>query len=285
MSTRDKYLKYKQKYLQLKKLNIKQSGGDFVKTVPNDGTLEGMSFQCFFISILQYLRKNGYTDMTLRQLREIGDLYASTEHLMFDIDYKEGDIYIYYDAAEKIAAIFHIQIIIYTTDRYGKLKMTSGERAHFGKFNPEYPVVNIAQFGTAHFEWIPEPDVDVEDIGQFEPGMFIGEKLHRFERDELDTNKELLDNLEELTKNQEILQVYIRDLKEYNKLLTENKKSITDIDKLANISIATKTKIKDDYTKEIRKIEGYIKTINGEIQELVDTNSALQAIIEGQVVK
>jgi hypothetical protein len=155
-----KYLKYKHKYLELKKLNyqlnsLKQLGGHGkrkVKTIGNDGRREGMSLQCFWISILDYLRRNGHPQLTLRQLRTDAGLGRDTEHMMFDIDVNDvNGQAIYYNAATRIAEIYNLRIQIYAANRTGEVVLTDSPRGVIG--NGAH-LVELAQFGTAHFELI-----------------------------------------------------------------------------------------------------------------------------------
>ena len=84
MSYKEKYLKYKNKYLKLKN----QFGGfleegSTAKTIRNTGQMEGMRNQCFWISILNFLNRNGHS-LTLRELRNSVGLNRDTESTMFD---------------------------------------------------------------------------------------------------------------------------------------------------------------------------------------------------------
>ena len=145
MSYYKKYLKYKNKYLELKK----QLGGRRIRTISNSGALEGMTNQCFWISILNYLQRNGHPALTLRQLRTDAGLGADTEHTMFDNDYKDknGNL-ILFNAATRIAELYNLNIQVYGVNRNGEI---IGPRAHIGN---GLNFVEIAQFGLAHFELI-----------------------------------------------------------------------------------------------------------------------------------
>jgi hypothetical protein len=54
-----------------------------VKMKRNDGSKEGMINQCFWISILDYLQKNGNPGLRLRELRTYAGLDSSTETIPF----------------------------------------------------------------------------------------------------------------------------------------------------------------------------------------------------------
>ena len=166
-----KYLKYKKKYLMLveeqKKLNntnnykIFLGGGSIVigskvKTIPNSGSLESMTNQCFWISILNYLQSNGNgngnKNLTLRELRTNAGLDSQTEHMMFDTNYliNKGNenIPIFFNAANRIAKFYDIQIEVYSVNREGEVL---NQRDEIGNSTN---IVPIAQFGLQHFELI-----------------------------------------------------------------------------------------------------------------------------------
>ena len=169
MNNSKKYLKYKTKYFELqKRLNNYQIGGVFeigtkVKTKSNDGRLEEMRNQCFWISILHYLKENGYRDLTLTELRRQAGLDDSTKTMAFDQAYRpckadgtpdiDGDL-IFMIAAYRVAIRYNIQIQIYTVTDTG---IIIGPAGHIGDvYAPNF--VNIAQFGLSHFELIKSID-------------------------------------------------------------------------------------------------------------------------------
>ena len=164
MSYFNKYLKYKNKYLELKKRNVKQLGGTrqnntIVRTIENRGRLEGMTNQCFWISVLQYVHRHGYPELTLKELRNDAGLQENTENMIFDTDYYARDadgfaIPIFINAAENIARIYNLRIQIYTVNAQGVI---TGPRALIG--NGEH-LVEIAQFGLGHFELIDNNGTD-----------------------------------------------------------------------------------------------------------------------------
>jgi hypothetical protein len=126
--------------------------GSKVKTIPNSGSLENMSNQCFWISILDYLQSHGHEKLTLRELRKQAGLDSKTERMMFDTNYliNEGNenIPIFFNAANRIADIYNIQIEVYSVNREGKVL---NQRDEIGKSTN---IVPIAQFGLQHFQLI-----------------------------------------------------------------------------------------------------------------------------------
>jgi hypothetical protein len=209
MSYYKKYLKYKNKYLELKK----QLGGRRVKTIPNSGVLEGMTNQCFWISILNYLQRNGHPALTLRQLRTRAGLGADTEHTMFDIDHRNRHGHvdnIFYNAATRIANLYNLRIQVYSVDQRGEIL---GGRAHIGD-DPNNPVVEIAQFGLAHFELINGVG------GAFQPAVVVKGKLTKV------INQKMKPRYLELSEHQGFLKILEKQLKEdadyyYSRILKE----------------------------------------------------------------
>ena len=165
MNYHNKYLKYKQKYIELKK----QTGGDedrIVKTIGNTGAREGMTLQCFWISILDYLNRHGYPYLTLKDLRYQAGLEEDTEHMSFDVDYSEGGYLIFFNAAEQIARVYNLRIQIYTAFRNGKITTPRG------LIGNGINLIEIAQFGIGHFELI-----DATNGSKFIPAVLINGNL------------------------------------------------------------------------------------------------------------
>ena len=190
-----KYLKYKHKYLELKKLTNHQIGAQRkVKTISNGGNIEGMSLQCFWISILDYLRRNGYPELTLRVLRTKAGLGSDTEHTMFDIDYLIGSALnrqpVFFNAATQIARLYDLRIQIYTTTHDGEVTTPRGVIGNGSR------QVEIAQFGIAHFELIDETVGDT-----FIPAVSIKGKLTKT------IDPVMRDRYIQLNENQGLLQI------------------------------------------------------------------------------
>ena len=133
-----------------------------IKTIPNDGRDGDMTNQCFFISILDYIKRNGYSTYTLRDVRNVSGLDIRTEHTMCDT---MNDIYI--DAINKICNVFELVIIVLPIDYNGKILYNGNIIDTFGKGSN---IVRIAQFGLNHFELISDeghyyrPMVTIKDV-------------------------------------------------------------------------------------------------------------------------
>jgi hypothetical protein len=205
MSYYKKYLKYKNKYLELKK----QLGGRRIRTIPNSGALEGMTNQCFWISILNYLQRNGHPALTLRQLRTNAGLGADTEHTMFDIDHRDRHGHvddIFYNAAMRIANLYNLRIQVHTVDHTGEIL---GQRAHIGDGANFF---EIAQFGLAHFELINGVG------GAFVPAVIVKGNLTK------DINPEMKPRYLQLNEQQGFLKILEEQLREDHKRYDESLK-------------------------------------------------------------
>jgi hypothetical protein len=165
-------LKYKLN-CNLLKNNLYQFGGMMVKTKPNNGTKEGMSNQCFWISILDYLTQNRFNDLTLRDLREWAGLDHRTQHTMFDTDEEIFRLSI----VKLLQFLRHIdinlKIKIYRVNYDGNIvsranafalniagtDLIDDRSAIFDDNSGE--IVRIANFGLGHFELITNIDNDL----------------------------------------------------------------------------------------------------------------------------
>jgi hypothetical protein len=273
-----KYLKYKKKYLMLveeqKKLNntnnykIFLGGGIIkvgtqVKTIRNSGSLEKMTNQCFWISILNYLQRHGHETLTLKQLRTNAGLDSTTENIMFDTD-----IPIFFDAANKIANFYKIQIEVYTVDHEG---IVINQRNNIPIDGNSTNIVPIAQFGLQHFELIDEAGND------FIPAIPIDGKLTTTKDIILDDNTsnqlndEIKENLNKITELTEQLNKFIE---EYNNSSTTKgyiEKSST---------IPNKQECLDVFNKEIEKTDLTIKNLLNNIRGYENINLSIKYIIE-----
>ena len=156
MSDRQKYLKYKKKYLQLKRLHLKQSGGARFSVIPNTGLEDGMSNQCMWISIRDYLVHYLGMKISVRGVRKMAGLDATTEHQMFDWETPK-----FRQALELIAHKFNLQLHFYSVDHNGEPNSVLYHDPETRQFPMPMHIVNehglrlvnIAFYG-AHFQLI-----------------------------------------------------------------------------------------------------------------------------------
>ena len=277
-----KYLKYKKKYRKLveeqKKLNntnnykIFLGGGSIVigskvNTISNSGSLENMSNQCFWISILDYLQSHGHEKLTLHELRSNAGLDSKTERMMFDTNYliNKGNenIPIFFNAANRIAGIYDIQIEVYSVNREG---IVINQRDEIGASKN---IVPIAQFGLQHFELI-------DNKGKpFIPAVPINGKLTTT----TDINLKLKNLYIQLNENlgmMELFNDHLKQLREkYNNSIT-NKEHILNSD---DITHKEKNNFVFHIDKELNETETSINNLEKKIKDYQNENLSIIHII------
>jgi hypothetical protein len=171
MDYKNKYLKYKGKYLALKNkktyVNLKSKfilrGGNPFRVIRNSGSNESGSLtnQCMWFSIRDFLRLNGFPDITIEEVRATAGIGSGYDHVMFDIH--NGALR---DALQRLINIYNLRIRIFPIEYNGHLSpyWYSGVHgiprpAEILKPNTGVNVedikdVNIAQYGLGHFNLI-----------------------------------------------------------------------------------------------------------------------------------
>jgi hypothetical protein len=275
MSYHKKYLKYKQKYLQLKKklndqkLIIQLGGLRIVKTIGNTGERDRMELQCFWISILDYLNHHGHPSLTLRELRTEAGLNTNTEHTMFDIDYLVGPKLdrqpIFFNAAMQVAEIYDLRIQIYTAHRDGQVEITTPR----GLIGDGSNLVEIAQFGIGHFELIDEIYG-----GEFIPAILVKGKLTKDIDDPIKKNIYI-----EISENQGLLKI-LKDQSKVNSLIYDNELKIKeDLISSSDLSSDQKAIFITYYDEFLNKLVTEINLVEQKISKLEEEISSLTVII------
>ena len=260
MSYKDKYLKYKNKYLQLKN----QFGGFLqegttVKTLRNTGEMEGMRNQCFWISILHFLNRNGYPDLTLIELRASVGLDESTQYIMFDSFNNEFN-----NAAIKAAEIYHLTITAYTITSSGRIIRVADSYGN----GPN--IVNIAMFGQLHFELI------VKDGKKFVPAVIFKNELKKVDLIDVKIKQKYL----ELTNTINYLNIYKDALKDNNTKMIQHKQMYITMQEDTELYGDTKQtflKLEKDFYEEMKKQK---VLLTKQIKHLEEEIASLQKIIE-----
>ena len=264
MSYKVKYLKYKNKYLKLKN----QFGGfleegSTAKTIRNTGQMEGMRNQCFWISILNFLNRNGHPSLTLRELRASVGLYKNTQYTMFDSFNNEFN-----NAAIRAVEIYNLTITVYTVTSSGRI--IRGAASYGNGQN----IVNIAMFGQRHFELI------VENGNNFVPAVIFKNELKKFDEIEYNIDVNMKQKYLELNETINNLNFYKNELKEN---IDKMNQKTTDI-----INIMGNPELYGDATKQFLKIErdNYKKIkfenhlLSNQIKELEDNIASFKLIIK-----
>lgn len=234
-----------------------------VKTKPNTGELEGMKFQCFWISLLDHLHQNGNNYLTLRMLRTQAGLGPDTEQIMFDNAYLVNEKPIFYNAAEQIAKIYELTIKIHTTTRNGNIV---SPRATIGS-GPN--IVHIAQFGEHHFELI-----DTIDGSNFVPAVLVNGNLTK-ELD--DPNKKNIYLV--LSENQGLLQIINDQITIHYFAYNEELKAKIDLLSTIDLSSDEKAVFIMQYDDIINNIVTEINKTEQKKYRLEEENSSLMLLI------
>jgi hypothetical protein len=179
MNSLEKYMKYKKKYLELKnKLGGAkkkkeesrkkiQTSSEEIQTpkrlittksntgrVPNKEAPKGRIYhQCFWMSILDYLKEHGYPNLTLMNLRNDAGLDESTQTKMFDTAKST-----FMEAAEIICKKYNLQIGIVEVHPNKYQKYDHDYMQVIGNGTNKF---RIAHFPVKHFELIIN-DTEVE---------------------------------------------------------------------------------------------------------------------------
>jgi len=262
MNSKEKYLKYKNKYLKLKK----QIGGTRVITIRNSGSLEGMSNQCFWISILDYLKTHGFPDLTLRELRVNAGgpgININGKNQMVDTD-------IHRNAIEQITFIYNLTIRGFPVDGNGRLLYHGNHGNTFGN-GPN--IVDIANFGLYHFELIINQSNNNDN--NFVPLVPFKGELKKLD----DIPDIIKDQYKKLSENQGDLQIMKQLLKEENTEYDRNLNERDMIIRSEDINSDEKNIYLNHYNSFLNKIVSEINLKERRIAELTQENATLTEVI------
>jgi hypothetical protein len=153
MYYKQKYLKYRMKYLALKK----QMGGAYFQTIYNNGGIEGerMAQQCIWISIKDYLLYHLGITRTVRELKELVGLGPETDYTEFDDNKPE-----LLAPLTRLCKHWGITLIFILVNRDGTVHrscLDDNNNMVGTSINPGHDIVYIASFG-GHFELITRSD-------------------------------------------------------------------------------------------------------------------------------
>ena len=261
------YEKYKNKYLALKnkiggsnadreryeiQKAIKESlkglyeakldVGSKINVIPNNGNIEGMSQQCFWISIYNYLERhpdvnNGRVN-NVRGLRTLVGLGKDTEHLPFD----ENDSR-FKKALEKLINIFDLQIIVHFINARGEQIILSDQIT--GRQNEAIRPINesganlvrITQHGLNHFQYMTGsissvPKVGEVVVGAGDYGVLVGKTIY--------FNNKNVENISNKETKIKIYEEFIENLKKAKfKLIKEETEKLNEL----TLKINNKTEV------------------------------------------
>jgi hypothetical protein len=310
---KNKYLKYKQKYNSLKEqnknnINVLQNTfnsiknkyqmkyqiggvlGVHINTIPNNGSTDvNNSLQCIWISIKDYLNYHRGEIRTVRALKELVGLPATTDNIQYDdanVQLRRG--------LELLCELLDISIHFIGTSRDGTIIPFNLENNrmiahHFiNRGNPN--ILYIAAFGD-HFELIIKgpsnyvlarhlnSTIGILPVNIYQPKVLIKKKFISPSTITDINELQLLTAITDLIEIQQRIDFFKEGLNELNKVGTTLLAILKNI-KQANISFGSISKInEDEYVKlnleNIREIGDREK----EIKELEQHAASLKLII------
>lgn len=141
------------------KFNLDKIYNSRVDTIENDGFARGIGDkvyrnQCIYISIRDFLKRNGYPDINLDQVRKDAGVEGKYENVFWEQDNVEHE-----EALVKLSNIYQLDIFIWNVNLDGYLdsRLINGlsnditPRYRVGDGNAN--IINIASYGN-HFELI-----------------------------------------------------------------------------------------------------------------------------------
>jgi hypothetical protein len=270
----EKYIKYKNKYLALKnkiggsdadiERAIKASLEDLneenievgrkLYVIPNSGAIEGMTQQCFWISIFNYLQRYPIVNIAevenVRQLRTLVGLEKDTENLPFD----EDDIR-FRNALESLTAIFDLKIIVHYINAHGnqiilRQPLTGIQEDAIRPINEAgRNIVHITQHGLNHFQYIVE-----DGVGAGDNGVLVGNKFYKDKK------------MEDAADNETMFKVYEEEIKKLNELKVKMNKEFT----IEGVSSFLLPSYYDSFEDEIGRINKEIKKYEKKLEKTND---------------
>ena len=221
-----------------------------------------MRNQCFWISIQQFLRNNGYPNLTVREIRRNAGLYRNTEKTMFD-----SEIEVFRKAAEAITRNYNLTINIVPVNSHGRVLYGGNliERIGNGINN-----VNIAQFGTYHFQLITN-NVDNPAESNFIPAVVIDNNI-------IDINYNNLSDINEEKLNIKIALIDLElEIKSYKNTLESFRSDYLNYKQLKEQS--TDPKEIDNITNMARELEKLYKETETKLKECENTKLDYEYIL------
>ena len=285
----EKYKKYKNKYLALKNI-IGGSDPDFERAIkasladlnegdvevgrklyviPNSGMIEGMSQQCFWISIFTYLQRNPVVNIaevaTVKQLRTFVGLEEDTEHLPFD----EDDVR-FRNALGFLTDVLDLKIVVHYINAHGNQIIIRQHRTGF----PEEAIrpineagrniVHITQHGLYHFQYMVE-----DGVGAGDNGVLLGNKFHKNEK------------IKDITQKETMFNVSLKEIDKLNELKVKMNKEFT----TEGVSPSLIASYYDSFDDEIARINKEIKRYEGLIESYMKKLEGDKDDLDPEVLK
>jgi hypothetical protein len=216
--------------------------------------------QCFWMSIHQFLLNNGYPNLTVREIRTNAGLYRDTEDKMFDSEIEE-----FRKAAEVIARNYNLTINIVPVDSHGQVLYGGDIIDIIGEGSNN---VNIAQFGTHHFQLIKNYNPAESN---FIPAVVIDNNI-------VDINSNNLSDIDENKLNIKIDLIDLElEIKSYKNTLESFRSDFLNYKQLKEQS--TDPKEIDNITNMARELEKLYKETETKLKECENTKLDYEYIL------
>ena len=235
-----------------------------VRTFDNNGSLDGMINQCFWISILQHLQRT-MPSLSLSDLRSRVGLLARSNN-MFDTDKTDSkgnvtDL----NAAQKAADIYNLRIQILDVDSRGTV---IGPRAVFApaKQHTRHPTpIEIAQYGLDHFELVSESGKE------FEPAVIFNNIFTK----KRDIPISIQSTCLQLVDNEQLLYALRAMVKEDLNEIAKLRESTQSIRLSDDMNTTEKDRFASQNSSYIEKIQDWINTTQ---KKIVKTEKEIESL-------
>ena len=287
MENYKKYLKYKNKYLELKK-KIKQTGGTFFISIPNGGGQPGvsMSSQCIWICIKDYLNYHRGIITTVRELKSQVGLGPETDHQ----EYNQENLHQFF-ALQSLCQIHNISLCFIFTDHDGSIRRESLEL--LGNMRP-FQIINegrgenvyIATYG-AHFELIIfAPNYALErhqratiQGQEYHPKVLINNEFIEPSRAHNDEERQKIAAMMELVDTTQLISILEEDLRRIESEIEYNRRSIKNL-KNSTLTPEENEMLAASYYEIIRTAESQMRRLMEQLVSLNQQKSSLELIIQ-----
>jgi hypothetical protein len=287
MENYKKYLKYKNKYLELKK-KIKQTGGTFFISIPNGGGQPGvsMSSQCIWICIKDYLNYHRGIITTVRELKSQVGLGPETDHQEYNHeDYRSRTALI------RLCEIYDITLHFIFTNHDGTIRRESLDE--YGEMRP-FESINrgtqnnlyVASYG-AHFELIIfAPNYALErhqratiQGQEYHPKVLINNEFIEPSRAHNDEERQKIAAMMELVDTTQLISILEEDLRRIESEIEYNRRSIKNL-KNSTLTQEENEMLAASYYEIIRTAESQMSRLMEQLVSLNQQKSSLELIIQ-----
>jgi hypothetical protein len=229
------------------------------RTISNSGRMDGLSYQCMFISIYQYLKLvKSNNSVTVSKIRNIGGLGSDTSNTMYDFQDRRFD-----GCLDNICDHFNIKIKIYYSNRRSDEKTIWIGKCQWKFGNSKSSIARIVSL-IDHFELIT-------NIGDKE---YISENLINPKTNKTiipDTDIKSKSSIDSKSRNHAISAYNISIKQSIDRQILsiineclENKNIIDDIDKQNSLILHEIEKLKKEFTdKKVNLVDN--KDVNKDV--------------------